>query len=113
MSTLLSNLSVQQLRKAVTLKEKIQSLEKELGQLLGSSTNPAADAVPKKKWKMSKAARARISAAAKARWAKLKGPQASVKPARKARGKMSAAAKAKLSAKMKIAWARRKARKSK
>jgi hypothetical protein len=113
MSTLLSSLSVQQLRKAATLKEKIQSLEKELGQLLGSSTNPAAHAVPKKKWKMSKAARARISAAAKARWAKLKGPKASVKPARKARGKMSAAAKAKLSAKMKIAWARRKARKSK
>jgi hypothetical protein len=113
MSTLLSSLSVQQLRKAVTLKEKIQSLEKKLGQLLGSSTKSAADAVPKKKWKMSKAARARISAAAKARWAKLKGPKASVKPARKARGKMSAAAKAKLSAKMKMVWARRKAKKSK
>src|ERR1035437_4593947 len=85
MSILLNSLSVQQLRKAATLKEKIQSLEKEIGQLLGSSTNPAAHAVPKKKWKMSKAARARISAAAKARWAKLKGPKPSVKPARKVR----------------------------
>ena len=113
MSTLLSSLSVKQLRKAATLKEKIQSLEKEIGQLLGSSTNPAAHAVPKKKWKMSKAARARISAAAKARWAKLKGPKPSVKPARKARRKMSAAAKAKLSAKMKMIWARRNAKKSK
>ena len=113
MNTLLSTLSVQQLRKAVTLKEKIQSLEKALGQLLGSSTKPAAPAVPKKKFKMSRAARARISAAAKARWAKLKGPKPSVKPARKGRGKMSAAAKAKLSARMKIIWARRKARKCK
>ncbi len=113
MSTLLSSLSVQQLRKAATLKEKIQSLEKELGQLLGSSAQPAAKAVPRKKFKMSRAARARISAAAKARWAKVKGTKASVKPARKGRRKMSAAAKAKLSAKMKIAWARRKARQSK
>jgi hypothetical protein len=113
MSTLLSSLSVQQLRKAATLKEKIQSLEKELGRLLGSSAALAAQAGPRKKYKMSKAARARISAGAKARWAKLKGPKASVKPARKARRKMSAAAKARLSAKMKIAWARRKAKKSK
>jgi len=113
MSTLLSSLSVQQLRKAATLKEKIQSLEKALGQLLGSSTQPAAPAAPKKKFKMSRAARAKISAAAKARWAKVKGPKPSVKPARKGRGKMSAAAKAKLSAKMKMIWARRKARKSK
>ncbi len=113
MSTLLSSLSVEQLRKAAALKEKIQSLEKELGQLLGSSTKPAAQAVPRKKFKMSKAARARISAAAKARWAKLKGSKAPVKPARKARRKMSAAAKAQLSAKMKMIWARRKAKKSK
>jgi len=113
MSIILSSLSVKQLRKAATLKEKIQSLEKEIGRLLGSSTTLAAHAVPKKKWKMSKAARARISAAAKARWAKLKGPKASVKPARKARRKMSAAAKAKLSAKMKMIWARRNAKKSK
>ena len=72
MSTLLSSLSVQQLRKAVTLKEKIQSLEKELGQLLGSSTNPAAHAVPKKKWKMSAAAKAKLSAKMKMIWARRK-----------------------------------------
>jgi len=113
MSILLNSLSVQQLRKAATLKEKIQSLEKMLGQLLGSSTKPVAHAVPKKRWKMSAAGRAKISAAAKARWAKVKGRKLSVKPARQARRKMSAAAKAKLSAKMKMIWARRKAKKSK
>jgi len=113
MSTLLNSLSVQQLRRAATLKEKIQSLEKELGRLLGSSATSAAQAVPRKKFKMSRAARAKISAAAKARWAKRKGTKASVKPARKGRRKMSAAAKARISAKMKLAWARRKAKKSK
>jgi len=113
MSILLSSLSVQQLRKAATLKEKIQSLEKEIGRLLGSSTKPVAQVVPKKKRKMSAAGRAKISAAAKARWAKVKGEKLSVKPARKARRKMSAAAKAKLSAKMKMIWARRMAKKSK
>jgi hypothetical protein len=113
MSTLLSSLSVQQLRKAATLKEKIQSLEKELGQLLGSSAKPAAHAVPRKKRKMSAAGRAKISAAAKARWAKVKAGKSSAKPARKAKGKMSASAKAKLSAKMKLIWAKRKAGKSK
>ena len=80
---------------------------------MGSSTKPAAHAVPKKKRKMSAAGRAKISAAAKARWAKVKAGKPSVKPARKARGKMSAAAKARLSAKMKMIWARRKTGKSK
>ena len=72
MSILLSSLSVKQLRKAVTLKEKIQSLEKEIGRLLGSSTNPAAHAVPKKKWKMSAAAKAKLSAKMKMIWARRK-----------------------------------------
>jgi hypothetical protein len=68
----ITNLSVQQLRKAATLKEKIQSLEKEIHQLLGSPARPAVTAAPKKKFKMSASARAKISAAAKARWAKVK-----------------------------------------
>jgi hypothetical protein len=108
----ITSLSVQQLRAAAGLKEKIQSLEKELGRLLGSTTTTAPDAAPKKKkFTMSAAARAKISAAAKARWAKVKGKKAAVKPAPKARRKMSAAAKAKLSAKLKAVWAARKAAK--
>jgi hypothetical protein len=113
----ISNLSAKQLRKAATLKEKIQSLENELNHLLGSSAPAAAVAAStKKKFKMSAAARAKISAAAKARWAKVRGAKsatkpAATKPARKARGKMSAAAKAKLSAKLKAVWAARKAAK--
>ena len=112
----ISNLSVQQLRKAATLKERIQALEKELNQLLGSTVASVAGPAPKKKkFKMSASAKAKISAAAKLRWAKIKGatPAKTVtaKPAKKGKGKMSPAVKAKLSAKMKALWAARKAAK--
>jgi hypothetical protein len=66
------NLSAQQLRRAAAIKEQIQSLENALGRIFGSSTTPVAVAAPKKRRKMSAAGRARISAAAKARWAKVK-----------------------------------------
>jgi hypothetical protein len=105
----ITHLSVQQLRKAAALKEKIQSLEKELGRLLGSAPTTAASPAPrKKKFTMSAAARAKISAAAKARWAKIKRKATAPK---KAKGKMSAATKAKLSAKLKAIWAKRRAAK--
>ncbi len=75
--SLIIKLSVQQLRQATDLKEKISALEKELNQLLGSTTQPvavkpAAVQAPKKKGGMSAAGRARIVAAQKARWAKIK-----------------------------------------
>ncbi len=114
----IANLSVQQLRQAAALKEKIQALEKELGKLLGSTTAASTGPVAgKKKFKMSAAAKAKISAAAKARWAKIKGATPGAKPAtaaapKKARGKMSPAAKAKLSAKLKAIWAKRRAAKN-
>jgi len=66
------NLSAQQLRRAATIKEKIQSLENELGRILGSAAKSVAAVAPKKRRKMSAAGRAKISAAAKARWAKVK-----------------------------------------
>jgi hypothetical protein len=110
----IANLSVQQLRSAAALKEKIQLLEKELNQLLGTTVTSAASPAPeKKKFKMSAAAKAKISAAAKLRWAKVRGEKAAVTVVSKAKGKgkMSAAAKAKLSAKLKAVWAARKAAK--
>jgi hypothetical protein len=107
MSTM-TNLSSQQLRRAADLKEKINSLEKELAQLLNISA-PAAKA-PGQRKKMSAAARARMAAAAKARWAKVKGAKPAAAKTGKKR-KMSAAAKALISAKLKAAWAARKAAK--
>jgi len=72
MSASIASLSAQQLRRAADIKDKIQSLEKELEQILGSATESVIAAVPKKRRKMSAAGRARIAAAAKARWAKVK-----------------------------------------
>ena len=70
------DLSAKQLRKAATIKDKIDRLQGELRRLLGGdgvgngiSANKAA---PKKRRKLSAAGRAKISAAAKARWAKAK-----------------------------------------
>ena len=85
------------------LKEKLGALNNELASILGAS----APATTPKKRKMSAAGRAKIGAAAKARWAKIKGAKPAAKaPAKKQRRKMSAAAKAKLSAMAKARWAK-------
>jgi hypothetical protein len=98
------NLTPKQLRQAANLKEKIVALEKELNQLFGSTAKPVASPAPKKKRKMSAAGRARIVAALKARWAKVKGQKTAAKPVKKARRKMSAAARAKIAAAAKARW---------
>jgi len=123
----IANLSVQQLRQAADLKEKIVALEKELSQLLGSSAKAVAAPVvakaPKKKGGMSAAGKAKVAAAQKARWAKINAAKSAVKPtatpakaavvAKPAKKKftMSAAAKAKISAAAKARWAKVKAAK--
>jgi hypothetical protein len=67
------NATPTQLRKAADIQEKIQSLQEELGQLLGGEVpTPAETTKAPKKRRMSAAGRARIAAAAKARWAKVK-----------------------------------------
>jgi hypothetical protein len=76
------NVTPTQLRKAADIQEKIQSLQKELGQLLGGETStPAQPTETPKKRKFSAAARAKMRAAQKARWAKIKGTAPSAKPA--------------------------------
>jgi hypothetical protein len=67
---LIINLTSQQLRRAAKIKDQIAFLEKELARILGApaQSNPA----PKKRRKMSAAGRAKIAAAARARWAKIR-----------------------------------------
>lgn len=74
---MISNLSAQQLRRAADIQEKIESLTSELNSLLNGTTEPKRLGRPpgsgkKGKRTMSTAARARIAAAARARWAKAK-----------------------------------------
>ena len=85
------NITPTQLRKAADIQEKIQSLQEELGQLLGGEVStPAQTTEAPKKRKFSAAARARMRAAQKARWAKIKGTAPSAEPAQKPKRKMSA-----------------------
>jgi hypothetical protein len=104
------NLSPSQLRKAASLKEKIATLEKQLAQLEGTKVVSAPASKPvKKKGGMSAAGRARVAAAQKARWAKIKAAKA--KPAAKKK-KISAAGIAKIKAAQKARWAKIKAEKA-
>jgi hypothetical protein len=98
------DLTPQQLRQAANLKDQIASLEKQLQAILGQ--NGASQKPTAKKPTMSAAGKARIVAAQKARWAKIRGQKAAAAPGR---NKMSTAAKAALSVKMKALWAKRKA----
>ncbi len=70
----LENISVEQLKRAIQIREQLDGLQNELNELLGApATGPrAARGRPAGKRTMSPAARARIAEAAKARWAKAK-----------------------------------------
>ena len=98
MKEILSISSVQ-LKRIVALKEKIEKLQSQLQAAVGSA--PAGKAAPKRR-RMSAAARKNISAAAKARWAKVKG---TAKAAPKKRT-MSLAARRKIAAAARARWAK-------
>ena len=113
MSNLLS-LTSAQLKRAADIKDKISALEKELAGILGSPvTATTAAPAPKMKSKLNAAARAKIAAAQKARWAKVKtakpAAKAPAKPVVKKKFKISAAGRAKIAAAAKARWAKAKA----
>jgi hypothetical protein len=93
-----------QLRKAANIQERIQAPQKELGQLLGGSDQTAAVEAAKKRRKVSAAGRARMRAAQKARWAKIKGTAP--------KQKISARGLANIRAAQKARWAKVKAGKA-
>ena len=100
-------ITTDELRKAVSIKEKIEELQAQLGALLdgGEVLSPFSAKVPGRR-RMSAAGRARIAAAARARWARIRGKTA---PVTRKRRKWSAAAKARLAAIAKARWAKAKA----
>jgi hypothetical protein len=102
------NLSSKQLRRAANIQDEIESLQNELSRLFrgnGASNGLAAPPVRK----MSAAGRRKIAAAARARWAKIKGRKSVAKPVKKAKRKMSVAARAKIAASAKARWKKAKA----
>jgi len=108
MSTL-ENISVSQLRKLVVIKEKIERLQAKLDAVTGNSDG-IASAKPKRRG-MSAAGKARIAAAQRRRWAKLRAGGKTEAPAKQGRlrRKVSAATRARLAASAKARWAKAKA----
>jgi len=109
-----------ELKRSINISEQIESLQAELASVFSGlsaaiAPAPAKTAVTKgrrKKGKMSAAGRARIIAAQKARWAKVKATPI-VEPVaaqpKKKKGKMSAAGRANIIAAQKARWAKVKA----
>lgn len=81
MEQLLAGPSLEQLKKAIVIREKIQALEAELIRLIGTSENTSqasrrfggrVAAPTQRRRKMPAAARAKLAAIARRRWAKAK-----------------------------------------
>jgi hypothetical protein len=105
MSHIFSNVSVQQLKRALKIKSKLESLQAQFDEIFGSGSGIPS---PLGKRKMSAAGRAAIAAGARKRWARVNGAKAG-KPTRTGRRKMSAAARARMSAFAKKRWRKAKA----
>jgi hypothetical protein len=91
----LIDLTVNQLKRATAIKERIEGLNRELRNILGVSANPGA--APKKRFARSASGNRGVAAKTAAR---------SAKPKKKV---FSAATRAKLSAKLKAYWAAKRA----
>jgi len=104
---MIKNITAAQLTKAASIKEQIESLQEELAGILNQATSIRSTQTIQRK--ISAAGLARIKAAQKARWAKIKNQEPRTSPKANSNGqKMSSAAKVKLSAKLKAIWAARK-----
>jgi hypothetical protein len=104
------DLTVNQLKRAVVIKERIEALNRELRAILGASSNP--QTIGTKNSSMSAATKKKIAAAQRARWEtrrRVSSATPSANPAAKAKKTtVSPATKAKLSAKLKAYWAAKK-----
>src|SRR5205809_7661528 len=100
------DLSLNTLKEAVSLREHIHTLERRLASLFGGSTPPSPSRASGRRG-MSAATRAKLSAAAKANWARRKAGVTSRTNAPKKKGGLTPAGRKKLSDAMKARWAAR------
>jgi hypothetical protein len=117
------NTTVDQLKRAIVVAEQIEKLKAELAAILGGTSTVQAEpakvtsASPvkgRKRRKLSPESRARIVAAVKARWARVKGQKGPGRPAKapkatKRKRNLTPEGRARLAASMKARWAARKA----
>jgi hypothetical protein len=102
---LLKDYSSADLRRIISIKEQIESLQSQL-EAFGGETGNGAVGEPMKRGRrrMSASARRKIGLAQKARWAKVKGIE--VAPVARKRRRMSPAGRARIAAAAKARWAK-------
>ena len=105
MNPSITNLSPKELRRAADLKERIEVLQEELSELLGDGGSEGQ--APGRRF--SAGTRARMRAAQRARWAKVRGTSPTRVTPRAGRRKVSAAGRARLSALARERWKKAKA----
>lgn len=106
------NLTPSQLRRAADIKEEIEGLKAQLASYMGKGIEISTESPTlRKKHKFSAAGLAKLRAAQKARWAKIKAGKPA-KAERKPRKKLSAAVKAKMAVAAKARWAKVRAAKA-
>src|ERR1700677_1084822 len=109
--TNLHNLSVEQLRRVVAIKEKIDQLQTKLDAVTDGGTPARTSKIHpvRRRRTMSRAARARIAAAQRARWAKLKRKRPAShapSPRKKKKRVVDEATRARLATIARARWAR-------
>jgi hypothetical protein len=103
--TNIADLTTSQLNNIIAIKEQIEKLQSQIDSIAAGSNTPIAIVAPKRRRRMSRAGKARIIAAVKARWAKFK-KNAKSKPAKKGKRRLSAAGRAAIIAGTKARWAK-------
>jgi len=109
-NNIFSRLSAMHLRRAADIKERLEQLEKDLTGIMGIPPALTVGAMVRRHTGMAESTKAKLRAAAKKRWAKIRaGSSGSATDAKSTaitgRKPMSAAARARLSALMKAKWA--------
>ena len=101
----LKDYSSTDLRRIISIKEQIETLQTELDAFGGETGNAAVgEPIKRGRRRMSASARRKIGLAQKARWAKVKGSE--VVSAAPKRRRMSAAGRARIAAAAKARWAK-------
>jgi len=103
-----TSISTDQLRRALQIKQEIESLQGQFNSLLSGTIQNRKSKIQNGVGRrtMSASARARIAAAQRARWAKVKRTSSNGSAPRKRRNKMSAAGRARIAAAARARWAR-------
>jgi hypothetical protein len=108
----LTELTTNQLKSIISIKEQIEKLQGQLDSIVSGNGDPIPPIAGNRRRRMSRAGRARIIAAVKARWAKVKRngkARNRFSAAKKGDRRRSPAVRAKLAAAARARWAKAKA----